>query len=307
MIFVCSQKISGSTDILMEIFEKRNISAFRFNLDMFDSYQFNWHNDKFQIIDPTGRICHSNQIDSMIFFKGWICSWFDFSDRPQYIQEKDYLISWLNRLYDCLMCYGKQHNLIRLWQPHGMGYAKTLQMQIAKKYFQVPDFQLTWGTQLNSKQVVAKTLTQRPLSNGEMAYVKIVDQADLDTDYPWFIQDVAPGNRDATILYINGKVHCFQFAIERGEITDWRTTQGTDENKWIPWAAGKDFERKIDLYMQELNLKYGRLDFIIGDDEPQFLEVNPEGQFGWLDDAKTLYLHNEIVDAILDPTTLISI
>ena len=132
MIFVCSQKISGSTDILMEFFEQRKIPAFRFNLDMFDSYKFNWHNDEFEIIDPIGRICKSTEIKNMIFYKGIICPWLDFSDRPQYLQEKDYLISWLNRLYDCLLSYGKQNKLIHLWQPHGMGYAKTLQMQIAK-------------------------------------------------------------------------------------------------------------------------------------------------------------------------------
>ena len=55
-----------------------------------------------------------------------------------------------------------------------------------------------------------------------------------------------------------------------------------------------------------MNLKFGRLDFIIGGKEPQFLEVNPVGQFGWLDDEK-LTLHNEVADAILDASTTIKI
>lgn len=307
MIFLLSSKISGSSNMLMEVFAKRNIPAFRFNLDMFDNYCLCWNNDEFEISDPVGRCCRSSEITAMVFFKGLIPMWHSLDNFQKYNMEKEWVISWLNKLYDCFMCYGVEHNLIRLWHPHGLGYAKTLQMKIAKKYFQVPDFKLHWGISLLSKQVIAKTLTQRPFSGGEMAYAKIVDQADLDPSWPWFTQEIADGNRDATVLYINGKVHCYQFATFRGRVTDWRVTQGTQANQWIPWIAGKDFEQKIDLYMKEMKLKYGRLDFIIGGKEPQFLEVNPEGQFGWLDDENGLHLHNEIVDAILDPASTVTL
>ena len=58
--------------------------------------------------------------------------------------------------------------------------------------------------------------------------------------------------------------------------------------------------------MRELGLKFGRFDFIIGGKEPQFLEVNARGQFGWLDDEK-LNLSNEVVDAILDLSSTITL
>lgn len=307
MFFFLSSKISGSTNILMEIFEKRKIPAFRFNLDMFDSYRIMWDNDEFEVSDPVGRVCRSSEITKMVFYKGLIPTWMSFDDNKPYNAERDWLISWLNRLYDCFMCYGKEHDLIHLWRPYGLGYAKTFQMKIARKYFQVPDFKLHWGNSFPSKHVIAKALTQRPLSNGEMAYAKIVDQAKLDPSWPWFTQEIAAGNRDATVLYINGKVHCFQFATTRGELTDWRITQGTEKNKWVDWDAGKEFENKVRAYMKELGLKYGRLDFIIGGSEPQFLEVNPEGQFGWLDDENGLPLHNEVADAILDPDSVVTL
>lgn len=307
MIFLLSSKISGSSNMLMEVFAERKLPAFRFNLDMFNNYSLNWNKDEFEISDPAGRHCRSSEITAMVFYKGLIPMWQSFDNRQEYHAEKDWLISWLNRLYDCFMCYGAEHNLIRLWRPHGFGYAKTWQMKVAEKYFHVPDFKLHWGFSLPSKPVIAKPLTQRPFSNGEMAYAKIVDQAALDPSWPWFTQEIAEGNRDATVLYINGNVHCYQFATPRGSLTDWRVTQGTPDNRWIPWSAGRDFERKIDLYMRDLKLKYGRLDFIIGGSEPQFLEVNPEGQFGWLDDEDGLPLHNEVADAILDPTSVVTL
>ena len=152
---------------------------------------------------------------------------------------------------------------------------------------------------------MVKQLTQRPYQ-GMALYVDKVNATDLSLEFPWFVQEPAKGNRDATVLYINGKVHCYQFATERGELTDWRVTQGTEANKWVPWNAGEEFENKVCAYMREMGLKFGRLDFIIGGDEPEFLEVNPCGQFGWLDD-ENLTLHNEVLDAILDPSSTIEL
>ncbi len=40
-----------------------------------------------------------------------------------------------------------------------------------------------------------------------------------------------------------------------------------------------------------------------GDGEPTFLEVNPNGQFGWLDDPAGWPLHRAVLDAALDPAS----
>ena len=55
--------------------------------------------------------------------------------------------------------------------------------------------------------------------------------------------------------------------------------------------------------MNELDLNYGRLDFIEDKENLYFLEVNPNGQFGWLDfidNDKKFKLHNKFVDAFLN-------
>ena len=306
MILIISGKISGSTDTLMELLEERKIPAFRFNLDMFSNYRFWWKNDDFIIEDKTGRICKSEELTAMVFYKGTLMFEQPFENEDKYAPEQKWVVSTLNQIYRCLMCFGMEHGLLHLWHPHEHHFAKTLQMKIAKKYFAVPDFYLYWNHTLQQDNVIVKSLTQRPLSSGEMMYAKIVSPTNLDPLWPWFCQNVAEGDRDATVVYINGKVYCYQFATERDDLTDWRITQGTDANKWIHWNAGKEFEEKIDSYMKELRLKYGRLDFIIGGKEPQFLEVNPAGQFGWLDD-ENLTLHNEVVDAILDPSSTITL
>ncbi|MBQ3350042.1 MAG: hypothetical protein IJG38_06545 [Thermoguttaceae bacterium] len=306
MFLHIARKLSGSSDVLMSIIAQRNIPAFRLNLDMFNKYQFMWRGDEFEIEDCAGHVCRSSEVDAIAFYKG-LFSIDEILDFDSEYTETKWLKSWMNNLYHCFVRYGIERNQIRLWHPSDFTCSKPWQMSVAKEFFEVPEFTIHWGFSLQSKEVVAKPLTQRPLQdNGEMLYAKIVDRAQLDPRYPWFTQEIADGDRDATILYVNGHVHCYQFATPRGELTDWRTTQGTEVNKWEPWDAGKDFENRIDAYMRKMNLKFGRLDFIIGGKEPQFLEVNPVGQFGWLDDEK-LTLHNEVVDAILDESSTIII
>ena len=289
----------------MQICHERNLPAFRFNMDMFNSYVFNWSGSGFEISAPNGLTCVESEIMQIVCYHARMTIDQHFENMENYGGEAKWVISWLNHLHDCIVAWGIKNKKVRLFTPAGIAFSKTLQMEMAEKYFSVPEFCLHWGNSLPRQNVIVKSLTQRPFSDGSTAYAKIVDRSTLSPCWPWFTQEIAPGDRDATVLYINGKIHSYQFASVRGELTDWRTTQGTDRNRWMPWEPGRGFERKVDAYMKDMNLKYGRLDFIIGGKEPQFLEVNPCGQFGWLDDEKHT-LHNEVVDAILDPSSTVT-
>lgn len=304
MILLLTSSWSGTADDLAYIFGQRKIPFFRFNTDMYDQYRFLWQGEEFEIIDPLERVCNSHDVSICIMYKSIL--W------PPHMQQmfdkvKDplYVTYILNELCGCIANWAMDRKLLRLWHPTEYAYPKTRQMSIAKKYFSVPEFSIHWGFQPDSKKVIAKQLVQRPLDDGGLPFVDTIDRATLDPAYPWLTQDIAEGNRDATVLYINGKVHGFQFATERGTLTDWRITQGTEVNQWCQWNAGAEFDDKIRSFMNELGLKFGRFDFIIGGREPQFLEVNARGQFGWLDDKK-LTLNNEVVDAILDPSSTVT-
>ena len=302
MVLLLTRKLSGSSDMLIKVFDEMGIDTFRFNFDLFDHYKFQWQGDSFRIEDPLGRVCDSKDVTEMFFYKGLFAI-----DEPCEIDnghiETKWIKSWLNNLYHCFARFAGEHRLTRLVHPDGAMFTKTWQMEIAKKYFSVPDFMLHFGFSPSPKNVIVKNLTGRIFESGSAMMASVGDRSTLDPAYPWFTQDIAPGTHDATVLFVNGNVHPFHFATARGELTDWRITQGTDANQWVPWAAGSEFEQKIRAFMEEIGLKFGRFDFIIGDGEPQFLEVNPAGQFGWLDDEKNLTLHHEVARAILDPSS----
>lgn len=292
---------------LIRVFAERGVPAFRFNFDLFDRYRFSWTRDGFRIEDPLGKVCKSGDVDAMFFYKGLFAI-----DEPCEIdqghEETKWVKSWLDTLYHSLWRWGAERRLVRLVHPYPVDCTKVRQMEVARDLFPVPDWMLHFGFEPSPRKVIAKNLTGRTFTNGTAMMAGVVDRADLDPAYPWFTQDIAPGTHDATVLYVDGHVHPFRFATERGDCTDWRITQGTDANQWVAWNAGEAFADRVRTLMDRLHLRFGRLDFIVGEgSEPQFLEVNPCGQFGWLDDEATLRLHHEVADAILDPATTLDL
>lgn len=58
--------------------------------------------------------------------------------------------------------------------------------------------------------------------------------------------------------------------------------------------------RKVRRLMQRLRLRFGALDFIVGPDSTwTFLEINPNGQWAWLQDATGLPIAAAIADALV--------
>lgn len=306
MILLITNSYCSSADAITHILKRGNIDFFRFNTDFYNKYKFSWSIGKnFTFEDPCGRRINSDNINIVCCYKATLGLTDNYDFCTNDAAENLFVKNTINYIINSIFVWGAQNKKNRLWPLREYSYPKTLQHEFAKKYFSLLDAEIHWGYSKKSEIRMFKTLVPY-IKDNSFTYVSPCNLKDLDPDYPWFTQKVSDNDCDATILYINGKVHCYQFATERGNLTDWRITQGTEANQWIPWDAGKEFEEKVDLYMKDLGLKFGRLDFIIGGKEPQFLEVNPCGQFGWLDD-ENLTLHNEVVDAILDPSSTITL
>lgn len=80
---------------------------------------------------------------------------------------------------------------------------------------------------------------------------------------------------------------CYSMAIFSQSSTktsvDFRNYDRDNPNRVVPIKLPKEIERKIILLMNSIGINSGSLDFIYSKDEKYiFLEVNPQGQFGWL-------------------------
>ena len=205
--------------------------------------------------------------------------------------------------------WARARGLLRLIEPDGpRRVGRLAQMRVAREFFVVPEWSMGWGVRWPGGRRMVKRLTTEPLGaeRDRQIYVQSVDPETLSPNWPWLTQAIAPGARDATALYVAGKVFPFEMAQSRAElgVEDWRTrVGGAHADAWRRWATPPEFAERVDAYMRRLGLRYGRLDFLSGDGEPTFLEVNPNGQFGWLDDPAGWPLHRAVLDAALDPAS----
>ena len=99
---------------------------------------------------------------------------------------------------------------------------------------------------------------------------------------PVFVQERIDGSHDARLFVIGGYV---LGAYRRRASLDWRTDPDV---AWARWEPDRETAKRAVSFARELGLDYGAFDFILGSNAypgPVFLECNPAGEFGFLDDV----------------------
>ena len=99
---------------------------------------------------------------------------------------------------------------------------------------------------------------------------------------PVFVQERIDGSHDARLFVIGPDV----VGARRPRASlDWRTDPNVD---WTPWNPDRGTVDRAVSFAHEFGLDYGAFDFILGSKVhrgPVFLECNPSGEFGFLDDV----------------------
>jgi len=185
---------------------------------------------------------------------------------------------------------------------------KFVQLHAAKGIFEVAPWAFTThpGRSGLPEDIVLKTLSGMPFSTGDgntsatFIYVQPAKLSELADGYPWFLQEPIQARLDLTILYVDGKM--FAQHLDRTTFAglDWRKHIGTEMDAgWKNCAVPPRLASKIEVYMRSLRLRFGRLDFLVKADDLDdslFLEVNPNGQWAWMD----LKMNNGIFEAMVE-------
>jgi hypothetical protein len=185
--------------------------------------------------------------------------------------------------------------------------SKFVQLHAAKSIFTIAPWAFTTHPERSklNEDIVVKTLSGSPFSPGKgdksatFIYVEPAKLGELAESYPWFLQERVEARFDLTILYIDGVMFAQRLDRMKFEGLDWRKHIGTStDNLWERYELSADFQAKISRYMQSISLRFGRLDFLANDqsmNDALFLEVNPNGQWAWMD----LKMDNGIFDAMV--------
>lgn len=100
------------------------------------------------------------------------------------------------------------------------------------------------------------------------------------------------------IFYFMGKFYTMAI-FPRKEVLDFRTVDVNSSEclRMVPYNLPRDMKIKIRKFMKEMELESGSIDMIVDtNDQFYFLEVNPVGQFHFLNKICNYYIEKDIYD-----------
>jgi hypothetical protein len=168
--------------------------------------------------------------------------------------------------------------------------------------FELPKSETSINYQpLTSKPTIAKSISGKTFSDGNILYTIDVENKKLDKNI-WTIQDKIDKPYDLTIAYLYDE--CFAYQLDRKKFTgiDWRKDIDKHDNDWEFIKINSILKKNICVFMKKSNLNYGRFDFLADKDGENavFLEVNRNGQWAWLDMKENTGLYSAM-KKIYDP------
>lgn len=117
-------------------------------------------------------------------------------------------------------------------------------------------------------------------------YSNVVTGAELQeydlTSAPIFIQEFLNPKVDCRVTYVAGTIFPVKILQNgQGMYGDWRVRK--EELEYIPFQLPADVEAAIYKLMKKLDLNFGGIDLAIVNEKYYFIEVNPTGEWGWLE------------------------
>ena len=175
-------------------------------------------------------------------------------------------------------------------------------LKSAQRFFRIPESLISQRgiTRLSTNNVVVKSLTSSAFSSKKVLYTTRVGQDQLDFENFWFLQEYIDSEWDVTVVILGDKFFGFQ-RKRSGATVDWRKEQNfrIDSNDWIPVEFSAREVEQFTAFARAENLGWGRIDLLrSGSGELIFLELNANGQFGFLDPRNEFGLFTAVADLI---------
>ncbi len=114
---------------------------------------------------------------------------------------------------------------------------------------------------------------------------------------PFFVQELLEPKIDCRITFVGEKLFPVQIVKHQNGISgDWRKHK--EELEYIQFKLPNDIEEALKSLMSRLGLIFGGIDLVYCDGSYYFIEVNPTGEWGWLEVKCGLNISLAIVEAM---------
>ena len=177
--------------------------------------------------------------------------------------------------------------------------SKLLQLNLARCIgFKTPPTLLTNSVEVARSfiaaahgSVVIKTLRQKPIEIGGKCFgfytSRIENKHERWFDSikyaPVFLQHEVKKQFELRITVVGEEVFAARIDSKNQKLLDWREIDPTQQN-WRQYNLPQEIQQGCIKLLRELNLKFGAIDMIVTPTkEYVFLEINPNGQWAWLE------------------------
>jgi hypothetical protein len=293
MLLLLTNSLDATSD---EIVRRVGCSrVFRLNVDQWRSYELRVDVDGFEIVDPLGRLARERDVRACYVRKP---SFDDPIDVPASGSPEAWIRAEVSYVIGELYGMCRERGLVRLVERGAVArVGKLQQLRVAAKYFETPRWAYHWGRTARAFEgdAVAKPLGADFVDDWRFFYTTGVDPRALDVGFPWFLQSRIQASHDVTIVFVDGEL--FAFSLDRNGISgvDWRQDIFTRQLDWRRMRLDDETATRVRALMNELGLRFGRIDLLQRGEQLLFLEVNPNGQWAWLD----LHGREGIFDAVV--------
>ena len=271
----------------------------RFNIDKPENYTWDFHRNGFRIVDNASGKEISDKTHTSFFLRKPMH--FNRIDIPKNGCVENWRREETSELFQDFYRECQSRDLVALVRSQNNKYGKLRQLLCAFKYFRVASWHFFHGElpeELKRGRWVVKAMTQTPIGEGKVFLVKEVEPSALDPSYPWFMQERIEGEEEVTVVYASGKTYAASASRKSFGCEDSRKALMENPHAWPRCTLSENEECAIDGFMKETGYRFGRFDFIRKDGELWFLELNPNGQWAWLDEKNENGLVTLVADAI---------
>lgn len=118
---------------------------------------------------------------------------------------------------------------------------------------------------------------------------------------PTYLQNLVPKAADLRVTLVGNKLFCAMIHSqdEAESSVDWRKAE--HPLKHSLHELPKDVSRKCFKLAKKLNLNFAAIDFILDKENNYiFLEINPNGQWAWIERQLNLKISNEITNLLIE-------
>lgn len=298
MIFISTCSQDSTTDIVVG--SLRESDVFRFNIDKPENFSWDFHANGFVIEDKVSKKAITDRTMTSFYLRKPM--YFETIDVPKFGCMENWRREETDELFADFFRECQARGLTALVRSQNNKFGKLRQMLVARDYFKVAPWHFFHGIfpqELEYGRWVVKTLTSTPIGKGKVLFVREIAPKALDLAYPWFLQERIDGQEEVTVVYVDGQTYAASAPRSSFDGDDSRKDLFRNPKSWPKCQLTQEEERSMRGFMEKTGYRFGRFDFIRKDGELWFLELNPNGQWAWLDQDNENGLVTMVAEAIM--------